>query len=314
MVVASNPKKGAKNQKNAEQYLEKVSISDSVVKENGSYEAVIDGFDATLWEDMGNAAWNMLFLSTDIPLTMKGVTCKDMTVYIDDKELVHLDKAPHNTEASTNKGVYQFYAFDTYGETHGTTKGGAVQPLKNGTPVKKYAVFPKKSIRITYTIEGVDFDAGTKKPAQPAGPVVGKSFSGQDGFRYSVTERAKDDGTKGKVKLIGLTAAGKKQKMLTIPNAIKYAGLNYKVTALKSGAFAGNKTVQKVVLSTGLKSIPAKAFQNCTKLCQISVKSKVKVSKNAFKGCKKTIKISGSRANKKYFKDQMIKSGYKKVK
>ena len=38
------------------------------------------------------------------------------------------------------------------------------------------------------------------------------------------------------------------------------------------------------------------------------------VGKNAFKGCKKTIKVSGKSANKKFTVEQIQKSGYKKVK
>ena len=67
-------------------------------------------------------------------------------------------------------------------------------------------------------------------------------------------------------------------------------------------------------MNSVIKSIGSSAFLNCKNITKLVVNQKVKVSKNAFKGCKKTIKVSGKAANKKYTVEQIKKSGYKKVK
>lgn len=88
-----------------------------------------------------------------------------------------------------------------------------------------------------------------------------------------------------------------------------------KATAsIGSKAFSGCTKLQSVTLGQATKKIGSSTFLNCKNLTKISVNQKVKVSKNAFKGCKKTIKVSGKAANKKYTVEQIKKSGYKKVK
>lgn len=83
---------------------------------------------------------------------------------------------------------------------------------------------------------------------------------------------------------------------------------------ISSKAFSGCTNLQSVTLGKATKKIGSSAFANCKKLAKISVSQKVKVSKNAFKGCQKTIKVSGNSANKKFTVEQIQKSGYKKVK
>ena len=88
-----------------------------------------------------------------------------------------------------------------------------------------------------------------------------------------------------------------------------------KATAsIGSKAFSGCTKLQSVTLSKATKKIGSSAFLNCKNITKLVVNQKVKVSKNAFKGCKKTIKVSGKAANKKYTVEQIKKSGYKKVK
>ena len=60
------------------------------------------------------------------------------------------------------------------------------------------------------------------------------------------------------------------------------------------------------LFSKNIKSIPAGAFANCKKLSTLKVKAKLtKVTKKAFKGCKKTIKVKG--ASKKITKANVKK-------
>lgn len=88
-----------------------------------------------------------------------------------------------------------------------------------------------------------------------------------------------------------------------------------KATAsIGSKAFSGCTSLQSVTLGQATKKIGASAFLNCKNLTKLSVSQKVSVGKNAFNGCKKTITVYGKAANKKYTVEQIIKSGYKKVK
>lgn len=84
--------------------------------------------------------------------------------------------------------------------------------------------------------------------------------------------------------------------------------------SIGSKAFEGCSALTSVTLGSATKKIGSSAFTNCKKLSKLAVSQKVKVSKNAFKGCKKTIKVSGKAANKKYTVEQIKKSGYSKVK
>lgn len=84
--------------------------------------------------------------------------------------------------------------------------------------------------------------------------------------------------------------------------------------SIGSKAFSGCTNLQSVTLGQATKKIGSSAFLNCKNLSKLSVSQKVKISKNAFKGCKKTISVSGKAANKKYTVEQIKKSGYSKVK
>ena len=64
-----------------------------------------------------------------------------------------------------------------------------------------------------------------------------------------------------------------------------------------------------------MKKVPAKAFVNCKKLSKLVLNAKVtSVKKGAFKGCKKTIKVSAKKSIKKASLKKLKKCGYKKFK
>lgn len=79
-------------------------------------------------------------------------------------------------------------------------------------------------------------------------------------------------------------------------------------------AFSGCTSLKSITIPAKVRVIESEVFSGCTKLALVKVNSKVKVRKNAFKGCKKTIKVSGKKADKQYFVEQVKKSGYNKVK
>lgn len=131
--------------------------------------------------------------------------------------------------------------------------------------------------------------AGWKLPEQPGNgqqtsdqPTVqpaNKTF-GYGGIRYRVIS------SKSKtVEYMGsMNAKGKKAKSITIPAAITYQGVTYKVTAVGKKACKNYKKLKKVTIGKNVIQIKAEAFRGCSKLQTVTVKTtKLKtVGKKAF--------------------------------
>lgn len=86
-----------------------------------------------------------------------------------------------------------------------------------------------------------------------------------------------------------------------VPDTVKISGRTYKVTAIASGAFQGNKKLKKITVGKYVTKIPSKAFSGCTKLTAIEFKgSLTSIGSKAFYGDKNlsTLKISSKKLNK----------------
>lgn len=313
---------------------QKVTITDTTMTDNNVvYTATIKGLNLQTLKgadpkDVVSTAFNMLFISTDIPLAMQGVKMKDATLKIDGNVVKEYTVVPCKGDAS---GYYQFMLADGYAPSDGTKD--AAYP--SGDLLK---TLPTDSIEISYKMEGVDFDR------HEIGYAKGKTFS-VGNFKYKVTKTAVQSGentpSKGAVKVVGLSKKGKKKTSVSLGKTTKVASAGaiatYKVTSIKKQAFKNSKKLKKANLkkATNVKNLPAKAFYNCKKLTTVTLNSKMKklpagvfqgckklktltlnaklksVNKTAFKKCSKKIKIKGKSkaANKK-----KIKKVYKKVK
>ncbi len=244
--------------------------------------------------------FNMIYITTDIPLAMKGVAAKNVTLKIDGKVIKTYTTAPCKGDAD---GYYQLMLANAYGPVDGTKDC----PYPSG---KELTVLPTSSIEVTFTLSGVNFnqDFSTKT----IGTKKGKTFT-KGKFKYKVTKVATETAGKkaaGKVTVVGLSKAGKKAKKLSVPAKVTKTG-TYKVTAIAAKSFKGAKATS-ITLSKNIKKLPANAFANCKKLTKLTLKAKLSsVNKKAFKGCKKKIKIAGTskKANLK-----KIKKVYKKAK
>jgi hypothetical protein len=313
--------------------IDVTSITDSVIKENGvKYKVAINGLNVKKVSS-DSTKFNMLYITTDIPLSMKGVSVKNAVLKIDGNVVHEYTVVPNKGDASK---YYQFMLADAYAPSDGT-----VDPIyPSGDELK---TLPTDSIEVEYTVEGVDFNS------QTIGPKKGKTFTEGD-FKYKVTKASVLSGdnkvTKGTVQVVGLSKAGKKKASLSLGATSKVKTTNasgaavkttYKITKVKAKAFQKSAKLksfsfkkatnvkalstkafynctklQSVVLGKKMKKIPAGAFQGCKKLSKITVSAKLSsVSKSAFKGCKKKITVAGTSkaANKK-----KIKKAYKKVK
>lgn len=243
--------------------------------------------------------FNMLFITTDIPLTMKGVKCSNATLKLDGKTIKTYKTVPCKGDAV---GYYQLMLADAYAPADGTK--GAEFPSG-----KELKTLPTSSMEVSFSISGVNFDKS------PVGPTKGKTFT-KGNFKYKVTkESMKSAKTKkisnGKVTVVGLSKKGKKAKKLSIPAALKQKKGKFLVTQLKAGALKSAKA-SSITVGKNIKKLPKNSFLNCAKLKKLTFKAKLSsVKKNAFKGCKNKISIAGK---SKKTNVKKIKKVYKNVK
>lgn len=305
------------------------TIKDSKMTDNATYTVSVSGVNMTKitgYDEKGKAAdkataFNMLYVSTTIPTTMKGVSAVNATVKVDGKVVKKGITLPNKPDAD---GYYQFMVADVYSEDdgiQGVAYGKDTAKNAKGSTLKD---IPTSSVEITYTLKGADF-SGKDYATKTIGTKKGKTFT-VGNFKYKVTKAATVTAGKtkaGKVQVVGLTKKGKKASKLSVATAVsgKKVTVNgskytpkYKISSLGKGAFKGAKA-KSVTLSKNIKSIPASAFKNCKKLSKLTLKAKVSVKKGAFNGCKKTIKVAGgSKKVKKANLKKLKKSGYKKFK
>ena len=107
-------------------------------------------------------------------------------------------------------------------------------------------------------------------------------------LKYKITKAVTKG--KGEVSLTGTTRkkSDKKFTSLKISNEVKIKGRSYKITSIGKNAFSGYKYLKSVTIGKNVGRINAKAFNKCSKLQKITVKTvkltAKKVGKQAFKG------------------------------
>ena len=127
-------------------------------------------------------------------------------------------------------------------------------------------------------------EAVAKLPAKPATskPKAGTKVT-VGGNQYTVTKVGSE---------VRFSKAKAGIKALSIPATIKYKGVTYKVTAINANAVKGNKKIKSATIGANVKSVAAKAFNNCPNLKTVTIKS-IKLTK------KTASKKSFSKVNKK---------------
>ena len=206
-----------------------------------------------------------------------------------------------NTQASDkqgsgNKGYYDFMIIDNYADSHGV-EGKALRPIDKTTGKLNTEInaMPAKSLKITFTISGVDFVTAKKEVVVDNGPTVGSTFV-DNGVKYVVTKRTKTNNSKGTVAVAGL--ATKKADFTTAATAKTTEGttvLNYDVTGIADNAFAKDTTIKTVTLGDTIKTVGEAAFKGCTKLTKVTYNKNItKIADDTFNGCKsiKSFKLS----------------------
>ena len=128
--------------------------------------------------------------------------------------------------------------------------------------------------------DGVTVDTYRPRPA-------GEHFTAGD-YTYEVTAQ----GDAPQVSIAGWTGSG---SQLTLPESVYDSGVEYAVTAVGGGAFAGSTALQRLEISSSIETIGAGAFQNCTNLTYVNFKqyttgfdydsALTTIGENAFRGC-----------------------------
>lgn len=133
-------------------------------------------------------------------------------------------------------------------------------------------------------------------------------------IKVKVTSSSKKNPTVAVMKI-----TNKKAKKLTIPSTVKVGGVTYKVTAVASQAFKGNKNLTNITIRRGITKIGNEAFSGCKNLKKITVTAGnlTTIRKSAFKGINKkaTITVKGTKKAKTALKKQLKKKsvGYVKT-
>ena len=133
-------------------------------------------------------------------------------------------------------------------------------------------------------------------------------------IKVKVTSSSKKNPTVAVMKI-----TNKKAKKLTIPSTVKVGGVTYKVTAVASQAFKGNKNLTNITIGRGITKIGNEAFAGCKNLKKITVTAGnlTTIRKSAFKGINKkaTITVKGTKKAKAALKKQLKKKsiGYVKT-
>lgn len=130
-----------------------------------------------------------------------------------------------------------------------------------------------------------------KKPAPDSGhfetlkPEQGKVYTAGD-YSYRIISVSAHT-----AEVAGVNGA---QKKLKIGAPVTIGGESFAVVSVGASAFKGNKTVTEVTVENPVTSIGNSAFEKCTNLKKVEIKSAklTKIGKKAFMGCKKLKKIS----------------------
>ena len=189
------------------------------------------------------------------------------------------------------------YTGDAYCKDCGITlKIGKNIPALGHTWEKKSVISPTytKKGTITYICKRCKEKKAvtTKKLAYPK---VGTTYL-VSGSTYKVTKAGAE---------VMVYKTSKVARSVTIPATIKAKGITYKVTAIGTKAFNGNKKLKKVTIGANIKKISNNAFFKCKSLKMVTIKSvlltKKTANKKAFKGVNKKMVIKVPKKMKKAY-------------
>jgi hypothetical protein len=176
--------------------------------------------------------------------------------------------------------------------------------------LKKFAMFAL-ALTLVFGVATTAFAASSPtKPAQKK-PVT------KDNVKYAISSKTKKNIYKtyksGVAHLKKFRIPVRKNAIL--PTKMKYKGVSYKVTCIRTDAFNQNKKLKKILIKKNYNLIKKYAFRG-SKITIIKFgQNKVpKIEKKAFKNCKvKKIKVSKKMSKKNYKKLKKLckRAGFK---
>ena len=187
----------------------------------------------------------------------------------------------------------------------------------------------------------------TDKPGLVAGvgrfSADGKTLTDESGVKYKVAEKVKKSELKKNTKIADKKSGGKYKitkleknkktgkitggtveyvapydkntKLISATENVKLAGVKFKVTSIAPNCAKGCKKLTKVVIGKNVNVIGKNAFNGCTMLKTITIKSTSlkKVGAGAFKGINKKATISVPKAKKKAYVKLLKNKGQAKT-
>lgn len=176
----------------------------------------------------------------------------------------------------------------------------------DGNPTSHDPVSAKKDVQETLkaakaNIDKIKTDAQLKKEengekedknnnTKPTPAAMGEKLTVTD--QQCTVKVTSADKENPQVAYIGTT--NKKATQVKVPDTVSVKGVTYKVTSIADKAFYKNKKIKTVTVGKNVTSIGKGAFQNCTSLQTVTIKSTAlnKIGANAFNGDKKLMKIT----------------------
>lgn len=172
------------------------------------------------------------------------------------------------------------------------------EPIPDITPEPDATPEPEPDVKpdldaIPIKIESTQASSDTTEPT-PDKKIVKKGTEFEvNGLKYKVLAA----GNKKTVACIGVKNAGKK---LTIPATVTYQNMVFKVTVIEKKAFFGEKKLTKIILGKNITEIGSKAFAQCKKLKELTIKSAVlkKAGKGVLTGVSSKLKLKAPKGKK----------------
>ena len=151
----------------------------------------------------------------------------------------------------------------------------------------------------------------TGQPQKPA--QKGEKLQDESGAGYVV---AKADSKNPEV---AYQKAAVTKGTVIVPDTVEVNGTTYKVTSIEKKAFGTGKKIKTIILGKNVKTIKKDAFAGCKTLRKIIVKTKKltkkTVAKKAFRGVRKNVRIIVPKKKKQAYKKLFYQRGLnKKVK
>lgn len=176
---------------------------------------------------------------------------------------------------------------------------------------KKAFYNDKKLTKVTFTgtaVKKTGKDAW-KGISKKAVFVMKKTFTSKS-LKYKITKCT------ASAKEVTITGTSKKLAFLSVPSAVTYNGMSFKVTAVNKKSFKNQSKLKSVTIGKNVKTIGSEAFSGCKKLAKVkfsgtAVKS---IGKYAFKNVKKNITFNVKKSKKSSYKKLIQKAKTKNFK